>query len=389
MSVRPLICVLLSHLRGDGAVRMMMTLAAGLHAHGYRVDVLAANCSGAYADAIPSGIRVFDLHAKTPTRALFRIVDYLRRERPDVVIASEHYSGLPALYALRLARVNSRCIIRQDNTWGMDSARFRGLQRIITPRMVPRMFRRADIIAVSHGVARDFASHFPHLRNNIAVIYNPVISDELMAHSRSRVEHPWFGSDQPPVVLAIGRLARAKGFDILIEAFARVANQTTARLLILGEGPERSRLEAQISSLKMAHVCRLEGYCSNPYPFLRNASAFVLSSRFEGLPTVLIEALAVGTPVIATDCPSGPREILAAGKYGTLVPTENPERLASAILQQLRHRTPAPPDLGQWLHQFDAAASIDKHIALIEAIMTAPRAAVRKAPLSLPNADTR
>ncbi|HEU0278141.1 MAG TPA: glycosyltransferase [Rhodanobacteraceae bacterium] len=380
------ISLLLPHLRGDGAVRMMMTLAAGFHADGYRVDLLVANSRGAYSKAIPNGIRLIDLHEKTPTRALFGLVRYLRRERPSVLMASEHYSGLPALYALKLSRLHAHCVIRQDNTWGMDSARFKGLQRIITPRMVPRVFRAADIIAVSHGVARDLISHFPHLRNNTSVIYNPVISPDLIAKSRAPLDHPWFRPSEPPVCVAIGRLAHAKGFDLLIEAFARVVGQVAARLLILGEGPERTRLEAQIASLQMEGVCRLEGYCPNPYPFLHNANVFVLSSRFEGLPTVLIEALAVGAPVIATDCPSGPREILADGRYGTLVAPEDPEQLATAILEHLRHPAPAASDLGDWLHQFDVDASVRKHIELIEAVMANPPPNVRNAPLPLHSA---
>lgn len=373
--------MLLPHLRGDGAVRMMMTLAVGLRAGGYRVDLLVANNRGAYSKSVPDGIRLIDLRAKTPTRALLSITRYLRRERPSVLMASEHYSGLPALYALKLSGVDTRCIIRQDNTWGMDSARFHGLQKIITPRTVPRMFRSADIIAVSYGVALDLISHFPHLRNNVSVIYNPVTSPDMVAKSRVPLDHPWFGSGEAPVCVAIGRLAHAKGFDLLIEAFAQVVGQVSARLLILGEGPERAKLEAQIAFHKMEGVCRLEGYRRNPYPFLHNANVFILSSRFEGLPTVLIEALAVGTSVIATDCPSGPREILAGGRYGTLVAPGDPESLATAILQHLRGPVPAAPDLGDWLHQFDVDTSVRKHIELIEAVMANPPPNVRNAPL--------
>lgn len=381
----PRIAMLLPNLRGDGAVGMMLTLAEGLQAHGCEVSLLATSAHGERASSLPHDICVVDLRAPRPLRAVPAIVRYLCRERPDVLLASEHYSGLPALYALGFARVATRCVIRQDNTWSKDIERAKGRHRYVTPWMASRLFRRAEIVAVSHGVAEDLLANMPHLRHNVSVIYNPVVSPVLAAKALAPVEHPWLAPSQPPVFVAVGRLQPAKGFDILIDAFAHVAQATPARLLILGDGPDRAALQARIAAHELVDACQLVGYQANPYAFMGKAAGLVLSSRFEGLPTVLIEALAVGAPVIATDCPSGPREILAGGKFGRLVPTENPGALATAIIDQIKQPVAVDAGVTDWLQQFTVEASVARHAALIEAALAAPPPQLRNSPLVVPD----
>lgn len=375
--------MLLPNLRGDGAVGMMLTLAEGLSQRGYAIDILIARVEGERIGSLPTNIRLINLDASRPLRAVQPLVRYLRRCHPDILIASEHYSGLPALYALFLARVNTRCVIRQDNTWGMDSLRFKGRHRLLTPWMVSRLFQYAEIIAVSQDVATDFVKHFPHLRKNITVIYNPILSDRLIDLSREPLDHPWFTPGNLPVLVSAGRLQPAKGFDILIDAFARAIKTTPARLLILGEGPDREALQERIAANNLSDVCELAGYQHNPYMYMARSRAFVLSSRFEGLPTVLVEALAVGAPVIATDCHSGPREILADGMFGTLVPLNDIDALANAIIARIL--APAHPQAGleDWLRQFDARASVGKHAKLIEEALASLPPQSRSEPLSL------
>jgi glycosyltransferase involved in cell wall biosynthesis len=375
--------MLISNLRGDGAVGMLLSLAEELSNRNYIIDLLIVREDGERAEYLPANVRQIKLGASRPLRAVPAIARYLRQVRPSVLIASEHYTGLPALYALFLARVNTRCVIRQDNTWGMDSRRFRGRHRFLTPWMVDLCFRYAEIIAVSKGVARDLIGHFPHLRKNVTVIYNPVISERLTARAREPLSHPWFGPGKPPVLVAAGRLQPAKGFDVLIDAFSRVVKVTPARLLILGEGPDRELLQQQIMANNLTDACELVGYQHNPYPYMARSHAFVLSSRFEGLPTVLIEALAVGATVIATDCHSGPREILADGAFGTLVPVEDVNALADAMVAQIMNPRAIRADLGEWLRQFDVDTSVDKHEKLIQATLASPPPRARPIPLSI------
>jgi glycosyltransferase involved in cell wall biosynthesis len=164
---------------------------------------------------------------------------------------------------------------------------------------------------------------------------NPVISDQLFSRATEPVQHPWLSSEGPPVILGVGRLTAQKDFATLVRSFALVCQKAEARLLILGEGEDRAALEALIAELGLGERVQLVGHVSNPYPYLRRSALFVLSSAWEGLPTVLIEALALGTPVVSTDCRSGPVEILEGGKWGALIPVGDFQSLAEAILKRL------------------------------------------------------
>jgi glycosyltransferase involved in cell wall biosynthesis len=169
----------------------------------------------------------------------------------------------------------------------------------------------------------------------IKVIYNPVITPELFAKAEEPLDHPWFRPGEPPVVLGVGRLTQAKDFPTLIRAFALVRKERPARLMILGEGEERPKLEALVRELGLEEDVALPGFVGNPYKYIARAGVFVLSSAWEGLPTTLVEALALGTPVVSTNCKSGPEEILEEGRWGRLVPVGNIEELAKAIGESL------------------------------------------------------
>lgn len=153
--------------------------------------------------------------------------------------------------------------------------------------------------------------------------------------AKASLDHPWFQPNRPPVVLGVGRLAKQKNFRLLIDAVARVQATHPIRLIILGEGPLEEELKAHVRALGLENDICFPGFCDNPYAYMAHCALFVLSSSWEGLPTVLIEALYSGAPVIATDCPSGPREILADGRFGRLIPVNDLDALACAIEQEL------------------------------------------------------
>lgn len=214
----------------------------------------------------------------------------------------------------------------------------------LMPWLIRRYYPWADgIVAVSKGVATDLARVERIPEERIQVIYNPIITPEFREKVRAPLEHPWFQRGEPPVVLAVGRLTPQKDFSTLIKAFARVRQARSVRLLILGEGEERAALEGLVSEFGLQPDIGLPGYVPNPYPYMVRSSLFVLSSRWEGLPGVLIEALYCGVPLIATDCPSGPREILAGGQYGLLIPPGDPEALSAAIEAALNRKRQPPP----------------------------------------------
>jgi glycosyltransferase involved in cell wall biosynthesis len=213
------------------------------------------------------------------------------------------------------------------------------------------------IIAVSQGVADDLARTIRMPATSITVVPNPVISTELMAKASEPTDHPWFAEGEDPVIVGVGRLTRAKNFPLLIRAFGRLLDQRPARLMILGEGEERCTLERLACETGLSGRIELPGFRSNPYPFMRNAAAFALSSRWEGMPTALIEALACGTPAVATNCPSGPSEILVGDLRRFLVEVDDEHALASALSDAIDTKLRCDPRVLERFYVDKAAAS--------------------------------
>jgi glycosyltransferase involved in cell wall biosynthesis len=338
------VAVFTATMGSGGAERSMVRLAAGLAGTGRPTDlVLGCRAEDAYADELPDSVRVVRLDAPRALVSLPRLVRYLRRERPVAMVSSLDYMNVVAVAARALARVETRLVVNEQNTLSMESGHARELRQRLVPALVRRSYPRADgIAAVSAGVADDLAEVIGLPRQRVQVINNPVIVPELATMLDQPCDHPWFEGDHPPVLLAVGRLSPQKDYDCMLRAFAAVRAQMPCRLLILGEGPERARLEALAAELGVAADVDLAGWVGNPFPYMARSDLFVLSSRWEGLPTVLIEALYCGLRVVSTDCPSGPQEILDGGRYGALVPVGDHAALADAVLAALRDRRPAP-----------------------------------------------
>ena len=337
------LAIFLPSFAGGGAEKSMLTLAHGLVERGYAVDVAVARAEGPYKNAVDERVRVIDLKASRVLLSAAKLMRYLRDTRPAALLSTLDYANVVAVCAGRLARVPSRIVVLDQNTISISSQHSTQWRERIIPRLIKFSYRWADhIVGNSQGVTDDLVHITGLPRTRFHVIYNPVVTPALWERRKVRPSHPWFGPDQPPVVLAVGRLTPQKDFITLIHAFARVRRNKPVRLMILGEGADRQELEALVRLLKLEEDVSLPGFVENPYSYMAHASVFVLSSRWEGLPTVLIEALSCGTRVIATDCPSGPREILAGGLYGSLVPMRNAPALAVAITAALSEGTPAP-----------------------------------------------
>jgi glycosyltransferase involved in cell wall biosynthesis len=279
-------------------------------------------------------------------RCLPALVRYLREERPAVLFSADTYLNLVALWARRLAGVSVRTVISERihlSSHLRDGAKRRKWRwRFIVP-LIRRMYPEADrIIAVSRGVADDLRTLVGLPPELVTTVYNPVVDSELAKKAEAPIDHAWFKPGAPPVIIAVGRLTEQKDFPTLLQAFAQVRTQRQARLLLLGEGRMRRELEALARELRVDQDVSLPGFTSNPFAYMARAAVFVLSSTYEGLGNVLIEALACGCPVVSTDCPSGPAEILENGQYGRLVPVGDPVAMAQAITSTLD----APPDRG-------------------------------------------
>ncbi|HSM75180.1 MAG TPA: glycosyltransferase [Desulfobacterales bacterium] len=368
------IALLLGSLSGGGAERIVLELAGALAKREFAVDLVVCRLEGALVPEIPGGVRPIELGTaprsaflrtllRLPAgtwltllpvmlrkplkkiRALPFLELYLRREQPDVILASTHVPNLLAVWAVRLSGLPIRTVLKQDNSLARSLADSTDPLRRKLLRLVRLWYRRADaVVAVSKGVGDELVTLGEVPREKVQVIHNPIDTGRITRQAEAQPDHPWFQPGQPPVLLAAGRLHPQKDYPTLLRAFAALRKARHLRLAILGEGRERPHLEKLTQDLGIGADVRLLGFQPNPFAFMARAAVFVLSSAWEGLGNVLIEALACGCPVVSTDCPHGPSEILARGRYGALVPVGDPERLARAIGETLER--PGDPRTG-------------------------------------------
>lgn len=348
---------------GGGAERGVLKLAEGLVRRGFEVDLVLAAATGPRMTEIPPGARVVDLNARRVATSLPALVRYLRRESPRAVVSVLDHANIVALLARRIGRYPGVVVVVEQNTLSLAAAHGKTMRDRLMPRFVARIYPWADyVVGVSAAVVDDLVRYADLGPDRMRVISNPIVGADLGRKAGEPVDHPWLASSVP-LFVAAGRLQQQKDFPTLLHAFAKVAARRPAHLVVLGEGPERANLEALVQQLGLERCVQLPGATSNPYPYMARAVAFVLSSKWEGLPTVLVEALSLGVPVIATDCPSGPREILAGGKYGELVPVGDVGALARAMEVALSGGLGRPPD-ESW-HPYEVGLVIDQYLELL------------------------
>jgi glycosyltransferase involved in cell wall biosynthesis len=324
---------------GDGGVfRSTLPLAAEFVRHGHAVDLLTVRGNATALEALPEGVRRVELGGGRTLTAVPRLARYLRRERPGALISAQHYANVAALLAARVALTGTRVVVTERSaTPGRDG----GVKGRAIEWLMRRTYRWAHaVVANSEDGASALAAFLGWRPGRVHVIHNPTYDQGLRAAAATAragpAPHPWLGEGEPPVVMAVGRLVEEKDYPTLLRAFALVRAATPARLLILGEGPERPALEALIRQLGTGEHVALLGHVADPYPYLARAALLALSSRSEGLPNVVIEAQALGVPVVSTDCPTGPRELLIDGRAGVLVPVGDAGALAEGVRALLR-----------------------------------------------------
>ncbi|MBA2747160.1 MAG: glycosyltransferase [Tatlockia sp.] len=358
---------------GGGAERVMLQLAQGFAQKGLKVDLVLARAEGAYLSKVPPEVRLVDLKSKSPV-ILFKtlaLVDYLRQERPKIILSALDIVSA-ATWAKRLAKVPTQVIMSVHTNL---SYQFEDKPDLVVGKLRAALVRwfypLADgIIAVSRGVADDVA----HLANlppeKVKVIYNPVITPDIGEKAAAPVDNPWFAPGEPPVILGVGRLVRQKDFATLIRALAIVRQHTPARLVILGDVDKREpaikpELKSLITELGLEESVALPGFVDNPYAYMAKAKVFALSSIYEGFGNVIAEAMAVGTPVVSTNCKSGPAEILENGKYGKLSPVGDSQALAEAIIATLAQ--PMEPELlRQRAKAFSVETVVEQYIEVLQ-----------------------
>lgn len=335
--------VLQSYAAG-GAQRSLLAIAEGVARLGFPVDLVVLDGRGPLRDERPDTARVVELGASGTREAVVPLIRYLRSTRPRVVVSTLENVNVVTWLAHRITRSRSRRIVRAANHMSTSEAQVGRAERALLA-LAKRAYRTADLaVAPSAEATADLVGWAGVDPTRTEVLPNPVVTDLVTGAADRPVDHPFFGPETR-VALAVTRLQPHKGLAELIDAFADVATDAD-RLLILGEGPQRDELEALAGSHGLSlgpdGVIDLPGFDADPMRFMARCTVFVLASSREGLPGALIQALGAGAPVIATDCPSGPAEVLDGGRHGDLVPVGDSAALRSALSRRLRNPLPGP-----------------------------------------------
>lgn len=404
--------LVLPSLTGGGAERVSLTLAEELLARGHRVDLLVGRLIVAYRSNLPRGLRLY--YPKQPAadrkllahcadagvategklvsplrvariwrlmrggnpgvkpglkHALFAgfIAGYIKKERPDVVMSSLYDADEAAVYAVEQTGRMTRLALLMHSS--IKRAYTEGEGDLSKARL---LYPRSDVLlAVGEGVAEEARQTLSVPAKQVEVIYNPLPYEQIWRRSQEEARHPWFEAGRPPVVLTVGRDSSQKDYATLIRAVGIARRKMPVRLVIMGRFSARS----QADLTELAQSCELGqdldfiGFDDNPYPYMRRAGVVALASHFEGLPTVLLEALACGTPVVSTDTPYGPQEILEGGKWGQLTPMGNAAEMAQAILKTLQGERPAAEALRRRAADFSTQRAVEAYEALFRRLV--------------------
>ena len=329
------IALLFPDLSGGGAERVAVNLANSFAKRGYKIDMVLLSARGEFLGELLQDVKVIDLQVKRLRGTLIPLVRYLRNHRPDALLANMWPLTAIALWGRTLARVTTRVVVAEHTTWSRDPIARSVLGRWKVKTTMHHTFPRADgIVAVSRGAADDLARFADLNRDSITVIYNPVAGGETRPGNVPLALFTcWSGGNSR--LLAVGNLIPIKDYATLLAAFALLRQRVDARLLILGEGSCRYELEAQARQLGIEGSLIMPGFVKDPSAYYQHADLQILSSTGEGFGNVIVEGLAAGTPVVSTDCPSGPREILCDGKFGRLVPVGDAPAMAAAMAESL------------------------------------------------------
>lgn len=363
----------------------MLALAGAFVRSGHKVDLLLGRAQGPLAAEVPPGVhlrvltrastrRLIGCMLRLPratltslgrnlvspaliTRTLPDLESYLREQRPQLLISTLARVNVLAAWAVYLAGAPTRLVLREANQFSRNLNRANPFDRSL-PSLARQWYPRADrVVAVSPGVREDLIGYLGLHPDHVVTILNPVDGHQIRAAAEpQQMERAGLGRNDE-FVLGVGKLTPQKGFPLLIEAFARAFPDGPLKLVIAGQGAQQAELRCLAQRLGISRRVLLPGHVHQPYYLMRRTRLFVLSSLWEGCPNVLLEAMACGCPIVSTDCPSGPRELLAHGRYGRLVPTSRVDALADGMRSALQGDCPSyDPEVATAAHGVEAVA---------------------------------
>ncbi|OLF37265.1 glycosyl transferase [Psychrobacter sp. C 20.9] len=351
-------------MNGGGAERVMLALANGLAEKDILVDLVLNRVDGPYIKDASPKVNIVNLGTSRVLNSIIPLSKYLYKEKPDAILSAMNYVNIATILAQLISGSNTKVVFSEHCDLTESKKNLGRMKSTLVTSLMRWAYKKPHaIIAVSDGVAHSLVNEINIGRNKITTIYNPIFSKDLVKRSKEPLSHCWTKEGSLPLIMGVGRLTHQKDFETLIHAFKKVREKKDCNLMILGEGKLRSELEQLINNLDLNDSVQLPGFVDNPYAWMSHADLFVLSSIYEGFGNVLVEAMACGTPVVSTDCPSGPSEILADGLWGELVPPRNSNLLAQAIIKTLNNSV--QKDVKDRASFFSVTNSVDKYYELL------------------------
>ncbi|MCY4732133.1 glycosyltransferase [Natronomonas gomsonensis] len=357
-----LISLFIGRLNIGGAERVAVNLSKGLSNRNYDVEIILLKKEGELLDDIPSDVSITSLEVSRARLAFKPLIKYLFNNRPETIISFMTQANIITAVSNKLAGSPATTILTEHTTLSKKHSITTKRDRLLGKYT----YRLSDhIVGVSNGVANDVAQWSNISEDGIETIYNPTIPESFLNKNYNMPDHPWFRDNNTSVILSAGRHVPQKEYSTLIKSFSRLVTDHNVRLILLGDGRLTDDYKNLVKSLGIEDYVLMPGFIKDPYDYMSHADVFVVSSKLEGLSLVIIEALGTGTPVVSTDCPHGPREILDNGKYGKLVPIGDDKEMATEIVNVLNSSTD-PEFLKSRASDFTIEAIVKKYVELIE-----------------------